>query len=124
MKVKTFAIGFTLLAASASLPALAGEDSSDRAGPSGTGPAYYEEPHGSARGSSSAYDQSSDVTRMPEQSYGSIAGSTSSESLSSSESGMADPYASAYDERYYILVPADSIVLIPLEEDDAQHVPG
>jgi hypothetical protein len=45
---------------------------------------------------------------MPEQSYGSIAGS-SSESM----------------EQYYVLVPADTIVLIPLqEEEEAQHVPG
>ena len=125
MKVKTFAIGFSLLASSATLPAFAGEDSTDRSGPGGTGPAYYEEPHGSARSNSSAYDQSSDVTRMPEQSYGSIAGGTS-ESLSSSEPGLVDPYASAYSEKYYLVLPADTIVLIPMleEEESAQHVPG
>ncbi len=124
MKVKTFAIGFSLIAASAALPAFAGEDSTDRSGPSGTGPAYYEEPQGSASRSSSGSEQSSDVTRMPEQSYGSIAGSTS-DSLSSSEAGMVDPYASAYSESYYVLVPdAETIVLIPIEPQEAQHVPG
>ena len=71
----------------------------------------------------------SDLTQMEEQSYDRIA---SGEALPSGESAygysMSDPYtehdehASAYEDEYYvveeILVPSDSVVLIPLEDEE------
>jgi hypothetical protein len=74
---------------------------------------------------------SSDLTRMEEQSYESIA---SGEAIPEGESAygysMSDPYTDAYsDEEYvvveeYIVEPSDTLVLIPLDQEDSSDVPG
>jgi hypothetical protein len=70
-------------------------------------------------------NDSSDLTRMEEQSYDRIA---SGEALPSGESAygysLSDPYTDEYSEpqyfvvEEYILVPSDTVVLIPLEVDE------
>jgi hypothetical protein len=69
-------------------------------------------------------NDSSDLAQMEEQSYDRIA---SGEALPSGESAYgystSDPYADAYADEYvvveeYLVVPSDTIVLIPLPEDE------
>jgi hypothetical protein len=56
---------------------------------------------------STNWEQSYDVTRMEEPAYG---------------YSMNDPYSDAYSDEYvveeYILVPSDTVVLVPLEDEE------
>jgi hypothetical protein len=71
--------------------------------------------------------QPGDLTQMEEQSYDRIA---SGEALPADESAygysMSDPYTDGtIVVQEYVLVPADTVVLVPLEDEEpVSHFPG
>jgi hypothetical protein len=75
-----------------------------------------------------AFANSSDVSRMEDPSHEQIA---SGEALPEGESAygysVSDPYTDGtiIVQEEYILLPSDTLVLIPMEDDEsASHIPG